>query len=199
MSEVPLDNRVNYFSALPATWGARQQGISLSPSRKGAGADWIYYDPRDLGGEGARCSADHAKAESRVSRDMPDGHPMGWHFSAMTDGWQPEENKGDADDGWLDDYSEDGSLPSAEPMSHRNNHGGVDNRRGSQAMPASVVPTASGVSVVDEMAALRRVLLRIGGVPEFVVAGSEETILDCLLYTSPSPRDQRGSRMPSSA
>ena len=26
-----------------------------------------------------------------------------------------------------------------------------------------------------------------------------EEILDCLLYTSPSPRDQRGSRMPSSA
>ena len=24
-------------------------------------------------------------------------------------------------------------------------------------------------------------------------------VLDCLLYTSPSPRDQRGSRMPSSA
>ena len=27
----------------------------------------------------------------------------------------------------------------------------------------------------------------------------EARILDCLLYTSPSPRDQRGSRMPSSA
>ena len=27
----------------------------------------------------------------------------------------------------------------------------------------------------------------------------QETILGCLLYTSPSPRDQRGSRMPSSA
>ena len=27
----------------------------------------------------------------------------------------------------------------------------------------------------------------------------DEVILDCLLYTSPSPRDQRGSRMPSSA
>ena len=26
-----------------------------------------------------------------------------------------------------------------------------------------------------------------------------ELYLDCLLYTSPSPRDQRGSRMPSSA
>ena len=31
-------------------------------------------------------------------------------------------------------------------------------------------------------------------------AGSEEALLaSCLLYTSPSPRDQRGSRMPSSA
>ena len=26
-----------------------------------------------------------------------------------------------------------------------------------------------------------------------------EALNDCLLYTSPSPRDQRGSRMPSSA
>ena len=26
-----------------------------------------------------------------------------------------------------------------------------------------------------------------------------ERLIDCLLYTSPSPRDQRGSRMPSSA
>ena len=29
--------------------------------------------------------------------------------------------------------------------------------------------------------------------------GIDEKIDDCLLYTSPSPRDQRGSRMPSSA
>ena len=27
----------------------------------------------------------------------------------------------------------------------------------------------------------------------------EDEVLNCLLYTSPSPRDQRGSRMPSSA
>ena len=27
----------------------------------------------------------------------------------------------------------------------------------------------------------------------------DEALGDCLLYTSPSPRDQRGSRMPSSA
>ena len=30
-------------------------------------------------------------------------------------------------------------------------------------------------------------------------AGMLEEAVDCLLYTSPSPRDQRGSRMPSSA
>ena len=30
-------------------------------------------------------------------------------------------------------------------------------------------------------------------------AGVDEQLITCLLYTSPSPRDQRGSRMPSSA
>ena len=30
-------------------------------------------------------------------------------------------------------------------------------------------------------------------------AAKKEWLDDCLLYTSPSPRDQRGSRMPSSA
>ena len=34
---------------------------------------------------------------------------------------------------------------------------------------------------------------------EEVAAGLEPAFGDCLLYTSPSPRDQRGSRMPSSA
>ena len=32
-----------------------------------------------------------------------------------------------------------------------------------------------------------------------VVASRMMHLSDCLLYTSPSPRDQRGSRMPSSA
>ena len=32
-----------------------------------------------------------------------------------------------------------------------------------------------------------------------VVTDVTEEVADCLLYTSPSPRDQRGSRMPSSA
>ena len=33
----------------------------------------------------------------------------------------------------------------------------------------------------------------------FLPADTQHTISACLLYTSPSPRDQRGSRMPSSA
>ena len=32
-----------------------------------------------------------------------------------------------------------------------------------------------------------------------IVTGGERIVDSCLLYTSPSPRDQRGSRMPSSA
>ena len=34
---------------------------------------------------------------------------------------------------------------------------------------------------------------------EFTLIDTGGWISDCLLYTSPSPRDQRGSRMPSSA
>ena len=36
-------------------------------------------------------------------------------------------------------------------------------------------------------------------VPNLVCAGVKPKRTACLLYTSPSPRDQRGSRMPSSA
>ena len=54
---------------------------------------------------------------------------------------------------------------------------------------------------------LASAILRSVGVNEFALLGSltdqeREKIEDaiyCLLYTSPSPRDQRGSRMPSSA
>ena len=43
---------------------------------------------------------------------------------------------------------------------------------------------------------------RFGSLEEFSIAQINDLIqinLFCLLYTSPSPRDQRGSRMPSSA
>ena len=43
-------------------------------------------------------------------------------------------------------------------------------------------------------------VLSLAGVREMFVDGFNVFNIDvCLLYTSPSPRDQRGSRMPSSA
>ena len=39
----------------------------------------------------------------------------------------------------------------------------------------------------------------LDGTKEFIKRNGEFTVNICLLYTSPSPRDQRGSRMPSSA
>ena len=45
-----------------------------------------------------------------------------------------------------------------------------------------------------------RVLRKLGGlIVAADPAGARERAEACLLYTSPSPRDQRGSRMPSSA
>ena len=38
-----------------------------------------------------------------------------------------------------------------------------------------------------------------GGFVDYGENPTDAVLRDCLLYTSPSPRDQRGSRMPSSA
>ena len=50
-----------------------------------------------------------------------------------------------------------------------------------------------------ELKALAEVLLRHPQVMILTDDIYEHLVYDCLLYTSPSPRDQRGSRMPSSA
>ena len=44
-----------------------------------------------------------------------------------------------------------------------------------------------------------RGLLLLYLVQHFLFTDGEANLIYCLLYTSPSPRDQRGSRMPSSA
>ena len=61
----------------------------------------------------------------------------------------------------------------------------------------------------EEITRTARLLVERYGVESIRLTGGEPTIradlaglvqmLSCLLYTSPSPRDQRGSRMPSSA
>ena len=56
---------------------------------------------------------------------------------------------------------------------------------------------ASDIKIqAEQMAATKKLLQAL--IAEHT-GQSFETIEDCLLYTSPSPRDQRGSRMPSSA
>ena len=57
--------------------------------------------------------------------------------------------------------------------------------------------------VVDRSGSMSRIREDAeGGVNTFVSQQAREpgeALFTCLLYTSPSPRDQRGSRMPSSA
>ena len=54
----------------------------------------------------------------------------------------------------------------------------------SKAKPASFITAVSDAPVVDEMATLRRILRRIGGILEFIVDSSEETLLGYLKAVS---------------
>ena len=57
--------------------------------------------------------------------------------------------------------------------------------------------------IVESLAASAASFIAVGGADRVLMRGSSELMIHrawtCLLYTSPSPRDQRGSRMPSSA
>ena len=59
----------------------------------------------------------------------------------------------------------------------------------------------SGLDVPPEPVVFFKATSSICGANDSIEVPRESTALDwdCLLYTSPSPRDQRGSRMPSSA
>ena len=68
-------------------------------------------------------------------------------------------------------------------------------RAGSHTLIAA--PTGSGKTLAAFLASIDELLregLREGELPD-----ETRIVYVCLLYTSPSPRDQRGSRMPSSA
>ena len=165
------------FAREPAQWRARQSGLSLSTGRRGAGADWIYFDPWVNGGQGARCSVEHTRRECRIERDIPDGHPMGWDYGAIPEGWQAGDDLGDEEeDGLADDFSEDG------------NAAGTPAPVGDQAQALPAIPpsvgdppvAASSAAPADEMVALRGVLRRIGGIPESVTDGTEDAIFGYL-------------------
>ena len=54
-----------------------------------------------------------------------------------------------------------------------------------------------GKSVIDQLERLQTLECALSA--REVICGDDDHLKPCLLYTSPSPRDQRGSRMPSSA
>ena len=54
-------------------------------------------------------------------------------------------------------------------------------------------------SIVDEVTFAALLTPQGKIIADFFITQSHDDLLICLLYTSPSPRDQRGSRMPSSA
>ena len=74
-----------------------------------------------------------------------------------------------------------------------------------QRVSAGAVPWREALELVRKVAsaisnAHERRILHLDIKPANVLLDTEgEPYLACLLYTSPSPRDQRGSRMPSSA
>ena len=55
-------------------------------------------------------------------------------------------------------------------------------------------------SYEEELRYLIDSVIKMGSLTESQLVDSMDAVIKvCLLYTSPSPRDQRGSRMPSSA
>ena len=72
---------------------------------------------------------------------------------------------------------------------------GEDNTDGADGVGSPALPSYVGVGDPPSQMQRGRPLVGVGGVP----VSPGRAMLTCLLYTSPSPRDQRGSRMPSSA
>ena len=64
---------------------------------------------------------------------------------------------------------------------------------------SAIVGVLSGLFGVGGGFLMTPFLIFLGIPPAYAVANEANNILACLLYTSPSPRDMRRSRMPSSA
>ena len=61
------------------------------------------------------------------------------------------------------------------------------------------VPVPPGAPAADVLAAYASKIAELSARGGYVTADVIDVFPDCLLYTSPSPRDKRQSRMPSSA
>ena len=61
------------------------------------------------------------------------------------------------------------------------------------------IAKAAGVAIMEVYEREYEIIEKADGSPVTTADHRAHDIIVCLLYTSPSPRDQRGSRMPSSA
>ena len=64
---------------------------------------------------------------------------------------------------------------------------------------ANIGGFVSGVALLEKRKRVQKLTSGASSLDELLGGGFETQAIVCLLYTSPSPRDQRGSRMPSSA
>ena len=66
------------------------------------------------------------------------------------------------------------------------------------AAGAQMLDVNAGIPLADEPALLAQAIKLVQAITD-VPLSIDSSIIDCLLYTSPSPRDRQKSRMPSSA
>lgn len=71
------------FESLPERWRNRGGYDSGSIGRAGAGADYLFYNIH----HNRALSENEAYQLSHRDRCVPDGHPRGWDYNAVPDGW----------------------------------------------------------------------------------------------------------------
>lgn len=88
-----------------------QRTAEFCPSLVSGGADFIYYEPW------CRCVLSESEGIRLVNRprhNIQDGHPTGWLFDTVPDGWEPgAQAVADRRDGWDED------IPTDEDIDHR--------------------------------------------------------------------------------
>ena len=97
--------------------------------------------------------------------------------------------------GWASNISKGTNDPSSQSLTFTTSNNNNSLFSSQPAINASGVLTFTSAANATGSATVSIVLTDDGGTAN----SGDDTYSTCLLYTSPSPRDQRGSRMPSSA